>query len=104
MTNLIKFPTKLQRTERELDELMKLLKVPSDVNPEIWEEVAVREIKSFLRLPSASKSFNMVSMTKQEASIFENELHDFIKEYSFEVIKPAIITVANLYAQLLKKS
>ena len=68
MTNVIEFPSSNQRTELELDEMLRLIKVPNGVSPKDWEEIVIPEIKKFLRLPTVSKSFKMGSMTAKEAS------------------------------------
>lgn len=104
MTNIIKFPSKCDRDERELDDLMRLIKAPNGVDPEQWERIAIPELRKYFRIPPATISFNAGAMTVEEVVQFEKELTGFVKEYSFEVIKPAIIQIAKLYAQILRNS
>ena len=104
MATIIDFPDAKTRYEKEIDEIFESAAIPNGVDPEKWKTVALPEIRECLKTPTINKSFNMGSMTQEEADKFQAELVEFLREYTEEVVHPLVLRIAKLYGHILKDS
>ena len=103
MSNIIKFPSNIDRSEALLNSyLLENLKKPISIRREDWENTVIPEIKELLKLPNISRSFITPQMSSEEKQCFEDELLEFAVDVSLKSVAPAISLIINLYTELLK--